>query len=102
MKPFGSKKIIDGMEYELTHQGEIVSSKKVDNGYVVGIDLVPHCCVCRTETYKCDHISGESKCTMYFHVEEEIKEEEVIGKGLECYFQREKVTQGKSLHIDIF
>ena len=102
MKPFGTIKIIDGMGYELTHQGEIISSKKVDNGHVVGVDLMPHCSVCRTETYKCDHISGESKCTMYFHVEEEFKEEEIISKSFECYVQREQFPHGKSLHIDIF
>jgi len=59
---------------KLIYQGNIVSvdEKKGQNNeifYTVGISLMPHCTICRIDTYKCPHIQG-SKCTMYFSMEE--------------------------------
>jgi hypothetical protein len=77
-------------EYELKYRGRVESVTRRDGIFSVGVAVMPHCPVCKMDTYACEHIEGGHEGIMYFAVSEnldgtKLTEESLFGSYFEFH-----------------
>lgn len=76
--------------FELIYQGEILSVKPAKKGFLVEIRLLPHCAICRKDTYSCPHVRPEAAASFFFNMPNR-----PTGKYLKYYAERSMNPKGE-------